>query len=94
MANRYLLHVVIGRLDLSTQKSSSGCTAAEQTLQMFHEHQIDVQGRMAVHEAGNLILIKLGDVLRMPARRTAAFCSGKPTVPSSRLLTIRAILSL
>jgi len=29
-----------------------------------------------------------------PARRTAAFCSRKPTVPASRLLTIRAILSL
>src|SRR6266566_1678885 len=35
--------------------------------------------------------LKLGDVLRIPARRTAAFCSRKPTVPASRLLTIRAI---
>jgi hypothetical protein len=49
---------------------------------------------MAVHETGNLILIKLCDVLRIPARRTAAFCSSKPNVPASRLLTIRAILSL
>jgi hypothetical protein len=41
-----------------------------------------------------LILIKLGDVLRISARRTAAFCSRRPTVPGSRLLTFRAILSL
>jgi hypothetical protein len=61
---------------------------------MIPEHQIDVQGRMAVHEAGNLILIKLGDVLRIPARRrTAAFGSRKPTVPTSRLVAIRTILS-
>ena len=53
---------------------------------MIHEHQIDEQGRMTV-----LTLIKLGDVLRIPARRTAAFGSRKPTVPASRLLTIRAI---
>ena len=58
--------------------------SSEQTLQMFHEPQIDLQGRMAVHGAGNLILIKLGDVLGMPARRTAAFCSRKPTVPACR----------
>lgn len=32
---------------------------------------------------GALILIKLGDVLRILARRTAAFCSRKPTVPPS-----------
>jgi hypothetical protein len=56
---------------------------------MFHEHQVDVQGRMTV-----LILIKLGDALRTPARRTAAFCSREPTAPASRLLTIRGILSL
>jgi len=43
---------------------------------------------------GALIVIKLGDVLRILARRTAAFCFRKPTVPASRLLTIRAILSL
>jgi hypothetical protein len=43
---------------------------------------------------GALIVIKLGDVLRILPRRTAAFCFRKPTVPASRLLTIRAILSL
>jgi hypothetical protein len=32
---------------------------------------------------GALILIKLGDVLRILARRTVAFCSRKPTVPPS-----------
>ena len=58
----------------------------KQVLPMIHEHQIDMQGRMTV-----VILIKLGDVLRIPARRTAASCSRKPTVPASRLLTIRAI---
>jgi hypothetical protein len=60
---------------------------------MIHERQIDVQGWMVVPEAGNPILIKLG-VWRIPARRTAAFCSRKPTVPASRLLIIRTILSL
>jgi hypothetical protein len=43
---------------------------------MIHEHQIEVQGRMTV-----LILIKLGDALRIPARRTAAFWLRKLTVP-------------
>jgi hypothetical protein len=46
----------------------------KQVLPMIHEHHIDVQGRMTV-----LILIKLGDVLRIPARRTAAFWPRKPT---------------
>jgi hypothetical protein len=39
-----------------------------QVLPMIRVHQIDVQGRMAVDEAGNPILIKLGDALRIPAR--------------------------
>jgi hypothetical protein len=43
---------------------------------------------------GALIVIKLGDVLHILPRRTSAFCFRKPTVPASRLLTIRAILSL
>jgi len=45
---------------------------------------------------GALILINLGDVLRILARRTAAFCFSQTDRPhpASRLLTFRAILSL
>ncbi|OAE99624.1 hypothetical protein AYJ54_32520 [Bradyrhizobium centrolobii] len=39
---------------------------------MIHEHQIDVQLRMAIYEAGNLILIKLGHVCAFPS---APHCS-------------------
>ena len=53
---------------------------------MIHGHQIE---RARPDDGPDLI--KLGDVLRIPALRTAAFCSRKPTVPASRLLTIRAI---
>jgi hypothetical protein len=49
---------------------------------MIHEHKIDVQGWMVVHESGNRRLINRGDLLRIPARRTAAFCSRKLTVPA------------
>ena len=59
---------------------------SKQVSPMIHGHQIE---RARPDDGPDLI--KLGDVLRIPALRTAAFCSRKPTVPASRLLTIRAI---
>jgi hypothetical protein len=44
---------------------------------ILREHQIDEQGRMTVPT-----LIKLGDVLHIPARRTAAFVlANRPSQP-------------